>query len=315
MQLLEKVNAIISKYMALLVVIVAVLALKEPITFLWAAPNITLLLGVAMFGMGMTLRVNDFKLILNRPTDVLLGVLAQFTIMPLLAWCLAKGFGLPTELAIGVILVGTCPGGTSSNIMTYLSRGDVALSVSMTITTTLLAPVVTPILTWWLAGEWIEIPLVSMMLSILKVVIFPIAMGLILNTLFEQRIQKIVKIFPMFSILAVVSVAGGAVASSSQRILEAGHIIMLAVIIHNMLGYAIGFLIAKMCRMDLAKAKAVSIEVGMQNSGLATSLAMLHFGAATAIPGALFSVWHNISGSLMANFLATRNQKNYVTIQ
>ena len=304
MRFLEKVSAVISKYMALLVVVVAALALTEPWTFMWATPNITLLLGVAMFGMGMTLRINDFRLILQRPTDVLLGVLAQFIIMPLLAWCLVNAFNLPIELAIGVILVGTCPGGTSSNIMTYLSGGDVALSVSMTMATTVLAPVVTPLLTWWLAGEWIEIPLGGMMLSILKVVIIPISMGLILNNLFEKHIQRVVKIFPLFSILAVISVAGGAVAASSQRIMEAGVVIMSVVICHNLLGYCTGFLVAKACHMDLMRVKAISIEVGMQNSGLATTLALVHFGAAAAIPGALFSVWHNISGSLMANVLS-----------
>lgn len=304
MRFLEKVSAVISKYMALLVLIVAVLALTEPWTFMWATPNIALLLGVAMFGMGMTLRINDFRLILQRPTNVLLGVLAQFTIMPLLAWCLAKGFGLPIELAIGVILVGTCPGGTSSNIMTYLSGGDVALSVSMTMTTTLLAPIVTPLLTWWLAGEWIEIPFGAMMLSILKVIILPISLGLILNSIFEKHIQRMVKILPLVSILAVVSVAGGAVAASSHRIMESGLVILSVVICHNLFGYCIGFLVAKVCRMDLMKVKAISIEVGMQNSGLATTLAIVHFGATAAIPGALFSVWHNISGSLMANVLS-----------
>ena len=309
MQFLEKISAFITQYMSLLVVIVAAVALIEPWTFMWAVPNITLLLGVIMFGMGMTLRIDDFKLILQRPTDVLFGVLAQFTVMPLLAWGLAKSFGLPMDLAIGVILVGTCPGGTSSNIMTYLSGGDVALSVSMTMTTTLLAPIVTPLMTWWLAGEWIEIPLGGMMLSIFKVVIFPVAMGLILNTFFERRVRQVAKVLPALSVLAVVSVAGGAVAVSSQRILEAGSMIMSVVICHNLLGYGMGYFVAKARRMDLAKVKAISIEVGMQNSGLATSLALLHFGAAAAIPGALFSVWHNISGSLMANFLSNHKGK------
>jgi len=185
----------------------------------------------------------------------------------------------------------------------------VALSVSMTMTTTLLAPIVTPLMTWWLAGEWIEIPLGGMMLSIFKVVIFPVAMGLILNTFFERRVRQVAKVLPALSVLAVVSVAGGAVAVSSQRILEAGSMIMSVVICHNLLGYGMGYFVAKARRMDLAKVKAISIEVGMQNSGLATSLALLHFGAAAAIPGALFSVWHNISGSLMANFLSNHKGK------
>ena len=156
MQKLIRVSEFFSKYMALLVIIVALVSLIIPPTFVWAAPHIALLLGIAMFGMGMTLRLKDFRAVFQRPKDVFAGALAQFTIMPLLAYLLAKIFALPPELAVGVILVGTCPGGTSSNVMTYLARGDVALSVSMTMTTTILAPIVTPVLTWLLVGEWVE---------------------------------------------------------------------------------------------------------------------------------------------------------------
>ncbi|MCR5439817.1 MAG: bile acid:sodium symporter family protein [Selenomonas sp.] len=306
MKSLEKLSSFISKYMAVFVILVAAIALIQPWTFKWAAPKITILLGIVMFGMGMTLRLRDFKLVFQRPKDVFVGALAQFTIMPALAWLLAKGFGLPPELAAGVILVGTCPGGTSSNVMTYLARGDVALSVSMTMTTTVLAPIVTPLLTWWLAGEWVEISLAAMMLSIVQVVILPIVLGILINSFFEETVQKIVKLLPLVSVVAIVLIVGGVVSVSSQRILETGLLIMLVVMLHNLLGYSIGFLIAKALHMNVAKAKAISIEVGMQNSGLATSLAILHFGAAAAIPGAIFSVWHNISGSLAANYLSSR---------
>lgn len=309
MKSLEKLSAFISKYMAVFVILVAAIALFQPWTFKWAAPRITILLGIVMFGMGMTLRLRDFKLVFQRPKDVLVGALAQFTIMPALAWLLAKGFGLPPELAAGVILVGTCPGGTSSNVMTYLARGDVALSVSMTMTTTVLAPIVTPLLTWWLAGEWVEISLAAMMLSIVQVVILPIVLGIVINSFFAKTVQKIVKLLPLVSVLAIVLIVGGVVSVSAQRIMETGLLIMLVVMLHNLLGYSIGFLIAKALHMNVAKAKAISIEVGMQNSGLATSLAMMHFGAAAAIPGAIFSVWHNISGSLAANYLASRMTK------
>lgn len=306
MKSLENLSSFISKYMAVFVILVAAIALIQPWTFKWAAPKITILLGIVMFGMGMTLRLRDFKLVFQRPKDVFVGALAQFTIMPALAWLLAKGFGLPPELAAGVILVGTCPGGTSSNVMTYLARGDVALSVSMTMTTTVLAPIVTPLLTWWLAGEWVEISLAAMMLSIVQVVILPIVLGILINSFFEETVQKIVKLLPLVSVVAIVLIVGGVVSVSSQRILETGLLIMLVVMLHNLLGYSIGFLIAKTLHMNVAKAKAISIEVGMQNSGLATSLAILHFGAAAAIPGAIFSVWHNISGSLAANYLSSR---------
>ena len=278
MKTLEKVSDFVGKYMAAIVIVVAALALLFPGTFsVVKTAWVNTLLGIVMFGMGTTLRLRDFRLVFQRPKDVFVGALAQFTIMPGLAWLLAKGFGLPPELAAGVILVGTCPGGTSSNVMTYLARGDVALSVSMTMTTTILAPVVTPLLTWWLAGAWVDISLSAMMMSIVNV--------------------------------AIVLIVGGVVAVSSQRIMETGALIMLVVMLHNLLGYALGFGIAKALRMDIAKVKAISIEVGMQNSGLATSLAMMHFGAAAAIPGAIFSVWHNISGSLAANYLSSRMTK------
>ena len=311
MRILERIGDLVSKYMAVLVILMAVAAMAAPKTFVGIAPHVSLLLGIVMFGMGTTLRAEDFRRILEHPGDVCIGVLAQFTVMPLLAWLLAKGFDLPPDLAVGVILVGTCPGGTSSNVMTYLARGDVALSVSMTMTTTLLAPIVTPFLTWQLAGTWIEVSFAAMMLSIIKVVILPIAAGFALNMFFEAFVRRIVKLLPLVSITVIILIVGGVVAVSAGRIRETGLLVMLIVVCHNLLGYAIGFALSKAFHMDMAKAKAVAIEVGMQNSGLAVSLAMLHFGAAAAIPGAIFSVWHNISGSLAANYLSGRQETDH----
>ena len=292
--------------MALLAVIFAAVALMVPAAFKWVTPHITILLGVIMFGMGMTLRVEDFKEIFRRPRDVFIGLLAQFTIMPLLAWGLTIIFQLPPELAAGMILVGTCPGGTASNVMTYLAKGDLALSVSITMAATLLAPFLTPLLTWKLAGAWIEVSLSAMMLSIAQVVIAPILLGILLNHFFAETVKRIVKILPLVSIVAILLILGGVVAVNAEKILATGLLLMLAVVCHNLLGYGLGFGTAKFFKLNMAKAKAVSIEVGMQNSGLAVSLAMIHFGAAAAIPGALFSVWHNISGSILANFLADK---------
>jgi len=309
MQLLEQISNFVSRYMAVFVIAIAAISLFQPWTFLWTVPYITILLGVVMFGMGMTLRFEDFRLVLERPKDVLIGTIAQFGIMPLLAWLLAHAFSLPPELAAGVILVGTCPGGTSSNVMTYLARGDVALSVSMTMASTVLAPIMTPLLTLWLAGQWIDIPAGKMMISIAQVVIAPIVLGLLINHFFERPVQKAVKVLPLISVVAIVLIVGAVVSANAGRIMETGTLIMLVVMCHNLLGYALGFGAAKLLRMDMAKVKAVSIEVGMQNSGLAASLALLHFGAAAAIPGALFSVWHNISGSLAANYLSSRMKK------
>lgn len=304
MRFFEQLSGMVTKYMAGIVLIVAIIALLMPVSFKWAAPQITMLLGIVMFGMGMTLRMKDFKLVFSRPKEVLLGCLAQFMIMPGLAWLLAKGFNLPPELAVGVILVGTCPGGTSSNVMTYLAKGDVALSVSITMATTVLAPIVTPILTWALAGAWIDISLKAMMHSIVQVVVVPIVLGIVVNHFFGAFVQKAIKVLPLVSVVAIVLIVGGVVAVSAQKIMETGLLIMAVVVCHNLLGYLTGYLVAKTMKMNLAKSKAIAIEVGMQNSGLATSLAMMHFGAVAAIPGAVFSVWHNISGSLAANYLA-----------
>lgn len=309
MKFMERLSAFISKYMAVFVIVIAAIALLQPWTFKWAASKVTILLGIVMFGMGMTLKLEDFRLVFQRPRDVFVGALAQFTVMPGLAWLLAKGFNLPPDLAAGVILVGTCPGGTSSNVMTYLAKGDVALSVSMTMTTTILAPLVTPMLTWWLAGAWVDVSFTAMMMSIIQVVILPIVLGIVINTFFASTVQKFIKLLPLVSVIAIVLIVGGVVSVSAQRIMETGLLVMGIVMLHNLGGYAIGFGIAKALHMDLAKVKAISIEVGMQNSGLATSLAMTHFGAAAAIPGAIFSVWHNISGSIAANYLAARMTK------
>ena len=310
MQLLEQISNFVSRFMAVFVIAIAAVALFQPWTFLWTVPYITILLGIVMFGMGMTLRFEDFRLVLERPKDVLIGTVAQFGIMPLLAWILAHAFSLPPELAAGVILVGTCPGGTSSNVMTYLARGDVALSVSMTMASTILAPIMTPLLTLWRAGQWIDIPAGKMMISIAQVVIAPIVLGLLINHFFERPVQKAVKVLPLISVVAIVLIVGAVVSANAGRIMETGALIMVVVMCHNLLGYALGFSVAKLLHMDMAKVKAVSIEVGMQNSGLAASLALLHFGAAAAIPGALFSVWHNISGSLAANYLSSKMKKS-----
>lgn len=310
MQILKNISDFVSKYMAIIVVLTTAFALMSPNSFTWIAPHISLMLGIIMFGMGMTLSSEDFRRILKRPKDVFIGIIAQFTIMPLLAYLLAHGFNLPPDIAVGVILVGTCPGGTASNVMTYLAKGDVALSVSITMTTTLLAPILTPFLTYMLAGEWIEVSFAAMMKSILQVVILPIAAGFAVNMLFKKYVEKIKELLPLISITVILMILGGVVGVSADRILETGLVIMAVVICHNLFGYALGFLLAKAVKMDMSKAKAVSIEVGMQNSGLATSLAIVHFGAAAAIPGAIFSVWHNISGSIAANYLSKKNANN-----
>ena len=304
--MLGSINKFIQKNMSLIVVIVAAEALFFPITFAWTVSKITILLGIIMLGMGMTLKIEDFKFILQNPKNVLIGAIAQFTIMPLIAFANTKIFLFPPEIAIGIILVGACPGGTASNVMTFLAKGDLALSISMTMMTTILSPLVTPALMFLFAGEWLVISFYSMMISIFQVVVIPIFFGIFINALFGKKLKNVLEYLPMISIIAIILIVGGVVAVNSAKIFDVGLIIFIAVVLHNLNGYFLGFFLAKILKMDMAAAKAISIEVGMQNSGLATSLAIVHFGAMAAIPGAIFSVWHNISGSLIASHFSKR---------
>ena len=230
----------------------------------------------------------------------------KITAAGLLAFLLAKLFRLPPELAIGVILVGTCPGGTSSNVMTYLSKGDVPLSVGMTAVSTVLAPFLTPLLTYVYAGTKVDVNMVSMFMSIIKVVIVPIAAGFVINHFFSRFTQQVVDILPLISTTAIVAIVAAVVSANSAKILTSGLLIVGVVILHNVLGYATGYSVGKLLKLEPAKCRAISIEVGMQNSGLATSLAATHFAAypLATIPGAVFSVWHNISGAVLANLYA-----------
>lgn len=299
---MNAINKFVQKKMSLLVIIVAAIALFFPIIFSWTVSKITILLGVVMFGMGMTLKLEDFKFILKNPRNVLIGALAQFTIMPLIAFLITKIFSFPPEIAIGIILVGACPGGTSSNVMTFLAKGDLPLSISMTMTTTIFSPIVTPALMFFFAGEWLEISFFSMMISIFQVVVIPIFLGIFINALFGKNLKNFLEYLPLISIFAIILILGGVVSVNSAKIFEVGFIILIAIIFHNLLGYFFGFFLAKIFKMNAAQAKAISIEVRMQNSGLATSLAIIYFGSAAAIPAVIFSVWHNISGSLVANY-------------
>ncbi len=304
MNILRLLSRLFSKYMALIVIAMAVLALLCPsaVSFIKTS-YINPLLGVVMFGMGLTLKLSDFRVVFSHPKDVCIGTAAQFTVMPLLAYLLAKAFSLPPELAVGVILVGTCPGGTSSNVMTYLCKGDVALSVGMTAVSTVLAPVVTPLLTYLYAGATVHVDLLSMFLSIIQVVILPIALGFAVNRFFGRFAERAVDVLPLVSTLAIVAIVGAVVSVNAGRLLSCGLLILVIVVLHNVLGYLLGYTAARALRLSNAKCRTVAIEVGMQNSGLATSLATVHFAQypLATIPGAVFSVWHNVSGALLAN--------------
>jgi len=285
---------------ALWVLLFAVLAFLIPSAFLPLTAWIVPLLGLIMFGMGLTLKAEDFREVARHPVRVLIGVLAQFIIMPLLAWLLCKVLGLPAEIAVGVILVGCCPGGTASNVITWFAKGDLALSVGITAVTTLLAPIVTPALIWLLASEWLPVSFWAMFSSILQMVLLPIILGLVAQRLLGERVKLAVEVLPLVSVVSIVAIVAAVVAASQAKIAESGLLIMAVVILHNSLGLGIGYLAGRLCGMPLAQRKTLSIEVGMQNSGLGAALASAHFSPLAAVPSALFSVWHNLSGPLLA---------------
>ncbi len=306
---MKKICLWISEYMGIIVLVVAVLALLFPGALSGISPSvINYLLGVVMFGMGLTLNLHDFRVVFSRPKDVIVGCLAQFTIMPLLAWCLTWAFGLDEALALGVVLVGCCPGGTASNVITYLAKGDLALSVGMTGVSTLLAPFLTPLLTWLIVGHRVDVNVLSMFLSILWVVILPIVLGLVVKRLLPRLTGRATAYLPAVSSLAIATIVAIVVSLNAQKLMVGGFLIILVVVLHNLCGLGVGYVIGRLLRMSVAKRKAVAIEVGMQNSGLACSLAATHFAfyPMAAIPGAIFSVWHNISGAVVARIFARK---------
>lgn len=309
MKQLEKVSQFAGNTFAVWVLIFATFAFMFPAEFVWIGPYISILLGIVMFGMGMTLSLDDFKLIVKQPKGVFIGVLSQFFIMPLLAYGLAKGLNLPPEVAIGVILVGACPGGTASNVMTYLAKGNTALSVTITSVSTLLAPFLTPAIIYLLASEWLPVSAGDMFTSVVKMVVVPIVLGLIVKVLFKKQVENSLGAMPLVSVIAIVLIVAAVVSGSREQIVETGLLIFAVVILHNGLGLVFGYLIAKLFKLDYSDQKAISIEVGMQNSGLGAALAVAHFSPLAAVPSAIFSFWHNISGPLLATFWGRKSNK------
>ncbi len=312
MEFLRKLSDFFGRHMSVIVICMALLALLKPeaVGFIKTS-YVNTLLGIVMFGMGLTLKLSDFRVVFSHPRDVVIGFVAQFTIMPLLAFALSRCFNLSPELTVGVILVGTCPGGTSSNVMTYLAKGDVALSVGMTAVSTVLAPVATPLLTYLYAGQTVDVNLLSMFMSIIQVVILPIALGFAINKFFPRFTANAVGVLPLVSTLAIVAIVGAVVSANASKLLTCGLVVLCVVVLHNILGYTLGYTAGKVLRMSESKCRTVAIEVGMQNSGLATSLATVHFAQypLATIPGAVFSVWHNVSGAMLASIFRRRSER------
>lgn len=282
--------------------LLSAVAYAFPAPFAAGSGLIVPLLVVIMFGMGATLTPTDFGRALRRPLPVALGVALQFLLMPALAWTIARVLDLPPDLTVGLILVGSVSGGTASNVICYLARGDIALSITMTAVSTILAVGATPLLTWLYAGRLVPVPAGDMFVSITSIVLAPVAAGVALNTLAGRHLAPARAWLPLLSVAAIVLVIGIIVGLNRDSIAALGPAAVAAVILHNLGGLAAGYASARVLVRDPVVARTVAIEVGMQNSGLAVALATQYFSAAAALPGALFSVWHNISGSLLAAF-------------
>lgn len=302
MKKIGKISSFLTKYIGVIIIIFSVLAFFWRDGFAWTTNYTSMFLGIAMFGMGLTIKMGDFQVVFSRPKEILIGCLAQYTVMPFLAWILAVVLKLPEDLALGVILVGCCPGGTASNVITYIAGGDVALSVGMTIVSTLVAPLATPSLVYVLAGAWVEVSFIAMVLSVVKVILVPVLLGILIRSILGKQIQKISELLPLISVVSIVMIISGIVAVNADKIISCGMLVLGVVILHNLCGMGIGLAAAKLLKVPYDKVTAIAIEVGMQNSGLAISLATANFAAnpLATLPGAIFSVWHNISGSVFA---------------
>lgn len=300
--MLSKVSKFATNTFLVWMLIAAVIGFIFPMQLSTLSSWVPYLLGIVMLGMGLTIDPKDFKIIFQAPRSVIIGVVLQYTIMPLSAFLIVKLFHLPPEIAIGVILVGCCPGGTSSNVMSYLANANVALSVAITSVSTLLAPFLTPALIYLFAHEWLQVSFISMFWSVVQVILIPIIIGFVLQKLFKTFADKTATALPIVSVVAISLILASVVGSSKAQILATGLLIFAVVILHNLIGYILGYTFAKILKLDRPDKKAVSIEVGMQNSGLAVSLATVHFNPLSAVPGAVFSLIHNITGPILAKY-------------
>ena len=305
MLLLQRISAFLSKWTPAVVALAAVEAYFLPRTFGWVRGDAqTALLGLIMLTMGLTLTSADFKALAARPFDIAIGAVAQYSLMPGIAWCLVQALGLPREVGVGMILVGCCLGGVSSNIMSFLCKGDVAFSVGMTTVSTLAAPVATPLLMLWIAGESVDVDAGGMFKSILLVTILPVAVGFAVNAAAGSRawFGEAKKLLPGIAVAGLACIVGGVVSAHGRDFARSGAVIFAAVFCHNALGYVLGYLCGVAARFTRPKRRTVAIEVGMQNAGLATVLAGKHFPAMpeVAIASAVSCVWHSVSGALLA---------------
>lgn len=302
MSIFERLNRLFPVW----AILFAILAAWQPDWFTSLAGQIKLLLAIIMFAMGLTLSRHDFLGVLRAPLPVAVGVVLQFTVMPVAALAVSWALGLDAALTTGMVLVGATAGGTASNVMTWLAGGHVALSVSMTLVSTLISVVATPLLAWLLVGQSVEVPVAGMFMSIAQLVIAPIALGVVIHHFLGQQIRRVEPLLATVAMAAIVLIIAIVVGLNAGRLATLGPLVAVAVILHNAIGLAGGYAVGRLLGFDQRVARTIAIEVGMQNSGLAVALANQFFSATAALPGALFSVWHNVSGSLLAGYWKRR---------
>lgn len=328
MKFSQKASKFLSDHTSMVVIVVAVFTFLVPSMMHWVNYSLftdmvgnkftsqSVIIGIIMFSMGLTLTTQDFKVLAERPLDICIGAVAQYLIMPFLAFGISKVLHLPDAITLGLILVGCCPGGVSSNVMSYLCGGDVAFSVGMTTVSTLLSPVMTPLLVSFLAsGTKIQLHGLPMFVSIVETVILPIALGFLLNYLFGKKktFRDLQQIMPGIAVLGLACVVGGVISSQGSNFFTSGLTIFVAVLLHNGLGYLLGYTAGKLTGMNIAKKRTLAIEVGMQNAGLATNLATTTAQFAntpqSAVICAVSCVWHSISGTLIAGLFKWMDKK------
>ena len=305
---MKRIFKFIEKYFFIIILLAVSISLLYPNSFAWVLSEysginiINLLLSIVLFTMGTTLKVDDFINVFKNPKEIAAGISAQYIIMPLIAFCLASAFSLDTALTVGIILVGTVPGGTASDVITFLAKGDVALSVSLTAVSTVISPILTPLITLLLIGNQIQCNPVDMFISIVEIVIVPIAIGLTLNYKFPDFCEKLKDYLPAISSIVICLIVAGVIGANKQAILTSSMIIIVVIVLQYFIAMGLGFAIGHLVGMGRKQIITVAIELAFQNSGLSTSLAKTHFPSLSqaTVPGALYSVWQNFAGSILA---------------
>jgi BASS family bile acid:Na+ symporter len=289
-------------------ILFSIIAYFNPLPFLQLEKAIIPLLSIIMFGMGITLSYKNFYHIFQKPKVIITGIVLQYVIMPLSAFLISLLLRFPDQLTCGMVLVGSSAGGTASNVICYLANGNVALSITLTMFSTFLAVAATPLLTWLYLGQSVYVPVGNMMLNIIQIIIIPVLAGIIVNSLLGEKVKKIKKLFPLLSVTAIVFIIAIIVALNHTKLTQLTAILVLAVVSHNAFGLVSGYWITKLLGYDEQTSRTIAIEVGMQNSGLSVALAIKFFSGIAALPGAIFSIWHNISGSFLAAYWGSRNK-------